>query len=66
LAFRLVAGPFIEILKINPEAKAIVSSGYGIDPVMASHTSFGFRDVLPKPFTASSLFEVVNKVLRES
>ncbi|NQV68638.1 MAG: response regulator [Pseudohongiella sp.] len=56
----------VEILKINPEAKAIVSSGYGIDPVMASHTSFGFRDVLPKPFTASSLFEVVNKVLRES
>lgn len=52
-----------EILKINPEAKAIVSSGYADDPVMANYTEYGFKEVLLKPFTLGSMIEVVRSVL---
>lgn len=52
-----------EILKINPGAKAIVSSGYAVDPVMANYTEYGFKEVLLKPFTLTSMVEVVARVL---
>ena len=54
-----------EILKINPAAKVIVSSGYADDAVMAYYTDYGFKDVLPKPFSLDTMGEVVNRVLSE-
>lgn len=52
------------ILEIDPEAKAIVSSGYSEDPVMSNFRSYGFKGVLPKPYEVEELSEVVHKVLR--
>lgn len=54
-----------EMLKINPESKVIVSSGYAVDPVMANYAEYGFVGVLPKPFTPNSLYEEVHRVLNE-
>ena len=51
------------ILKIDPKAKAIVSSGYADDPVMANYTQYGFKGIAPKPYTMNHLHEVVNRVL---
>jgi two-component system, cell cycle sensor histidine kinase and response regulator CckA len=39
-----------QILFIDPGATLIVSSGYSDDPVMANHTRYGFRALLPKPY----------------
>lgn len=39
------------ILGYDPAAHLIVSSGYSEDPVMANHGKYGFRGVLPKPYT---------------
>jgi signal transduction histidine kinase/ABC-type amino acid transport substrate-binding protein/CheY-like chemotaxis protein len=51
------------ILKIDPEAIAIVSSGYADDPVMANYTQYGFKGIAAKPYTMDHLQEVVNRVL---
>lgn len=39
-----------ELLKIDPNAKVIVSSGYSNDPVMGDFRKFGFKHVMPKPY----------------
>ncbi|MBN2071632.1 MAG: cache domain-containing protein [Candidatus Krumholzibacteriota bacterium] len=52
-----------EILKINPEAKVIVSSGYANDPVMANYSEYGFRGIVAKPYKKKKLLEVLSHVL---
>lgn len=52
-----------EILKINPEAKCIVSSGYAHDPVMANYKDYGFIAVAPKPYTLTEMEDIINQVL---
>ena len=49
----------MHILRIDPNAKLIVSSGYSADPVMADHKSFGFLLSLPKPYRVSDMAEVL-------
>jgi CheY-like chemotaxis protein/two-component sensor histidine kinase len=52
-----------EILKIDPDAKAIVSSGYSNDPVMANYQQHGFKASIGKPFEMAQLKEIINSVL---
>ena len=52
-----------EILKIDPDAKAIVSSGYANDPVMANYPQYGFKAAIGKPFEMAQLKETVKSVL---
>ena len=52
-----------KILKIDENVKAIVSSGYSNDPVMASYEDYGFSGVLVKPSTANQMHQAVEKVL---
>ena len=54
-----------ELLKINPKVKALVSSGYSNDPIMASYEDYGFCGVVPKPYTKAQLSEVLNKIFRK-
>ena len=37
-----------KLREIDPEVKAIVSSGYSNDPVMSNFREYGFRGVVPK------------------
>jgi len=53
------------LLEIDPEAKAIVSSGYSDDPVLSDFQEYGFKGILPKPFGALSLGKVLDEVLQE-
>jgi len=39
-----------KILELDPEAKAIVSSGYSSDPIMANFKEYGFNAMVSKPF----------------
>ncbi len=39
-----------ELLKIDPQVKAIVSSGYSEDPIMADFKKYGFSEVIAKPY----------------
>jgi PAS domain S-box-containing protein len=44
-----------KLLEIDPEVKAIVSSGYSHEDVMANFKEYGFRAVIAKPFDISEL-----------
>ena len=51
----------IEILKaINPGIKAIVSSGYSENPVMANFREYGFSGVLTKPYSMDDILKVLS------
>ncbi len=52
-----------KLLKIDPDVKAIVSSGYSTDPVMANYEKYGFKAVVAKPFDLKELNEAIEKVL---
>ena len=56
----------IKLHKINPGAKAIVSSGYSDDPIMANFKDYGFSGVVSKPYTLKTLSEAVHKVISGS
>ncbi|MBW2575601.1 MAG: PAS domain S-box protein [Deltaproteobacteria bacterium] len=52
------------LLKIDPQVKAIVSSGYSNDPVMTDFKAYGFTGALPKPNTKKELIEALNKIIK--
>jgi PAS domain S-box-containing protein len=52
-----------EILKIDPEARGIVSSGYSSDPVMANFRAHGFRGMVPKPYRITDFARTLREVI---
>ncbi len=47
------------LLKMDPGVKAVVSSGYSHDPVMADHARYGFRGIIAKPYSVEELSAVL-------
>jgi PAS domain S-box-containing protein len=47
------------IIEIDPEAKAIVSSGYSDDPVMSDFRKYGFINSLRKPYRVKELSDIL-------
>lgn len=52
-----------KLLIIDPEVKAIVSSGYGTGTIMSNFEQFGFQAVLEKPYTIAELSTSLRKIL---
>ncbi|MBF0502469.1 MAG: PAS domain S-box protein [Candidatus Riflebacteria bacterium] len=52
-----------QLLKIDPQVKAIVSSGYTDDAALANYISQGFKACLNKPYDIDALKDVLNKIL---
>jgi CheY-like chemotaxis protein len=50
--------------KADPAVRAIASSGYSSDTVMAEPRAHGFLDRLTKPYTTAELSEVLSRTLR--
>ena len=56
----------ISLLKqIDPNVRAIVSSGYSKDPVLANFRNFGFCAVVAKPYDVAHLAAVIERVLSQ-
>ena len=51
------------LLEVDPEVRAIVSSGYSASPVFAEYRRYGFVGVLPKPYTFEDFRRTLHKVL---
>jgi signal transduction histidine kinase/ActR/RegA family two-component response regulator len=51
---------------LNPQVRAVVSSGYSNDPVLASPRDHGFLGVLSKPYTLEDLQRVLGEVTRDT
>ena len=52
-----------KILDFDPGARVVVSSGFSSDPIMADYKKYGFRGVIPKPYTASELGSRIHEVM---
>ena len=53
-----------KLLKIDPNVKAIVTSGYSNDPVMANYREYGFSAILTKPYRPQELNAVLQELLK--
>jgi signal transduction histidine kinase/ActR/RegA family two-component response regulator len=54
------------LLTLDPEAAAVVSSGYSNNPVMANYMEHGFLGVIRKPYKLAELRHVLSQVLPPS
>jgi PAS domain S-box-containing protein len=52
-----------QLRTIDPQVKAIISSGYANDPVMANFQAYGFSGMVTKPYTVHKLREVLQRVI---
>jgi CheY-like chemotaxis protein len=52
-----------ELIKIDPGVKAIVSSGYTDESVMAEYRQYGFSGMVAKPYTFEQLGKAVQDVI---
>ena len=51
------------LLKIDPQAKAIVSSGYSDSPVVQDYKKYGFSAAAGKPYSLLELSQALDRVL---
>jgi len=54
-----------ELLKVDPNIRAIASSGYSNDPIMAHPSAYGFRARLPKPYDIPDLMRAIEEARRD-
>jgi PAS domain S-box-containing protein len=52
------------LLRLDPHARVVVSSGYADDPVMADFESYGFSGVLTKPYSMEDIGSVLERIIR--
>jgi len=53
-----------KLLELDPAVRALVSSGYSTDPVMAEYQQYGFRGMVLKPYVIEDLSRALQRVLR--
>ena len=53
----------LEILKIDPDAKCVVSSGYALDPIMTNFSDYGFKGAISKPFVVPELLGTLTAII---
>ena len=54
------------LLSMDPQAKAVVSSGYSEDPVMANYEKFGFHGCIKKPYRVAELGKILLEIMKKS
>lgn len=53
-----------KLSELDPKVKAIVSSGYSQDPIMAEYKKYGFKGVIAKPYKINEFSKVLNDVMQ--
>lgn len=51
------------LLDMDPEARAIVSSGYADDPILTNYQEYGFKGVIRKPYRILTFSQELARVL---
>jgi CheY-like chemotaxis protein len=55
-----------QLREIDPDIKAVVSSGYSDEEVLGNYGEYGFNGIVPKPYKSSELQAEINRVLSEA
>jgi CheY-like chemotaxis protein len=58
------AEAILKLRAIDPEVKAIVSSGHTADPLVTNHAHHGFQGAVLKPYQVRDMIEVLDRVMR--
>ena len=53
----------VKLLEIDPQVKAIVSSGYSDDPIMSDPQKYGFSGVIAKPYKVMDLSKILHDII---
>jgi two-component system, cell cycle sensor histidine kinase and response regulator CckA len=51
--------------RLNPEVKAVISSGYAEDPVLRNYTQYGFVGMIAKPFRLNKLRALLEELFKK-
>jgi DNA-binding NtrC family response regulator len=54
-----------QLQAMDPGVKAIVSSGYSDDPIMADFEKYGFSGGIAKPYKAAELIKILEAVIKK-
>ncbi|WP_170920501.1 response regulator [Desulfacinum hydrothermale] len=52
-----------QLLEIDPQAKAIIYTGYSEDPILENYQLYGFKGALRKPYAVQEMVEMVRRIL---
>ena len=52
-----------KLKELDPQVKAIVSSGYSSDPVLANYREHGFSAVISKPYDIQEFSRILREIL---
>lgn len=55
-----------KLRQMDPDIKAIVSSGYSNDPIMSDYRKYGFGGVIVKPYTVKQLGAALRSLISQS
>jgi two-component system cell cycle sensor histidine kinase/response regulator CckA len=55
-----------KLLEIDPGVKAIVSSGYSDDPIMANCSGYGFSAVAAKPYDVVEMGKTLHRIMAQN
>src|SRR3989338_4258198 len=53
-----------ELIKIDPDVRVIVCSGYSNDPIMSEYADYGFSAAIVKPYNIDELSRTINEVVK--
>jgi DNA-binding NarL/FixJ family response regulator len=51
-----------KLREINPQIKAVVSSGYSDSSLMSEYQNYGFKGILAKPYTMEQMSQTLQKL----
>ena len=51
-----------QLRTLDPQIKAIVTSGYSEDPIMANYRAYGFDGILVKPYKITDLYDTLENL----
>jgi CheY-like chemotaxis protein len=54
-----------KLIQIDPNVKAIASSGYANDPIMSEFKNFGFKGVITKPYRVEELGRLLHEIITQ-